>query len=177
VGPLLSKAVLALAAILFAVKQRTVTLDVKDEDIRLILKDMQTQCAIRNLVIDPDVEGKGTFVFRGVPCPTAFDVVTRTMGLRVDGQQSPECRVSAGERVAAIRWMTDDLKALLDTMRLENAAAHAETLGRFQLVEEVVAQLCEAEAETRRHFDVSMENSERKLQLVAEVVSHNSAIV
>ena len=67
-----------------AAKPRTVTLDVKDEEIHVILKSMQQQCAIKNLVIDPNVSGKGTFYFRDVPCPRAFDVVLRTMGLAAE---------------------------------------------------------------------------------------------
>jgi type II secretory pathway component GspD/PulD (secretin) len=63
-------------------KQLTVTLDVKDEDVRDILKSMQKQCAIKNLAIDPQVQGKGTFYLRSIPCPSAFDVVLRTFGLR-----------------------------------------------------------------------------------------------
>lgn len=74
--------VLALAPAAFAEKPRSVNLDVKDEEIHVILKSMQTQCAIKNLIIDPDVQGRGTFYFRDVPCRTAFDVVFRTMGLR-----------------------------------------------------------------------------------------------
>lgn len=75
-------AMLLVAAPAFAAaKPKTVTLDVKDEDIRVILKSMQKQCGIRNLVIDRDVQGKGTFLFDKVPCRTAFDVVFRTMGL------------------------------------------------------------------------------------------------
>lgn len=58
-----------------------VTLDVKDQDIRTILQSMQKQCGIKNLVIDRDVQGKGTFLFDALPCRTAFDVVFRTMGL------------------------------------------------------------------------------------------------
>ena len=61
----------------------TVTLDVKDEDIRVILKSMQKQCSIKNLVIDPDVQGKGTFYLTKLPCKKAFDIVTRTMRLKV----------------------------------------------------------------------------------------------
>lgn len=76
-------------------RQRTVTLDVKDEDIRVILKSMQTQCAIKNLLLDKEVQGKGTFLFHEVPCRTAFDVVFRTMGL--DGVQDGSV-VSAGPR-------------------------------------------------------------------------------
>jgi hypothetical protein len=64
-----------------AKKPLTVTLDVKDEDIDKILKSMKQQCQVRNLVIDRDVQGKGTFLFNNVPCRTAFDVVFRTMGL------------------------------------------------------------------------------------------------
>ena len=63
-------------------KTLTVTLDVKDEDVRDILKSMQKQCAIKNLAIDPQVHGKGTFYLRAMPCASAFDVVLRTFGLR-----------------------------------------------------------------------------------------------
>ena len=42
------------------VKRLMVTLDVMDEDVRDILKSMQKQCAIRNLAIDQQVQGKGT---------------------------------------------------------------------------------------------------------------------
>jgi hypothetical protein len=79
-----------LAAALFALpalaeekgKEPTVTLDVKDAELRPLLKDMQKQCGIRNLVIDPDVQGSGaTFLFREVPCRQAFGVVFKTFGL------------------------------------------------------------------------------------------------
>jgi hypothetical protein len=59
----------------------TVTLDVKDEDVRVILKSMKQQCGVKNVILDPDVQGKGTFLFNKVPCRTAFSVVFRTMGL------------------------------------------------------------------------------------------------
>jgi len=78
---------LALMLLLFpgvAEKPRGVTLDVKDEDIHVILKSMQQQCAIKNLVIDPDVAGNGTFFFRDVPCERAFEVVLRTMRLAAE---------------------------------------------------------------------------------------------
>ena len=68
-------------------KPRTVTLDVKDGEARAILKNMQKQCGIKNLVLDPDVQGSGTFYFREVPCATAFRVVLRTLGLT--GQIEP----------------------------------------------------------------------------------------
>jgi len=67
-----------------AEKPRGVTLDVKDEEIHVVLKSMQKQCAVKNLVVDPGVSGKGTFYFRDVPCRTAFDVVLRTMGLAAE---------------------------------------------------------------------------------------------
>ena len=59
----------------------TVTIDVKDADARVILKSMQKQCGIKNLMIDPEVQGSGTFLFRSVPCRTAFGVVLRSLGL------------------------------------------------------------------------------------------------
>lgn len=60
----------------------TVTLDVKDEDVRDILKSMQRQCAIKNLVVDPQVQGKATFFFSDLPCATAFNTVLRTLDLQ-----------------------------------------------------------------------------------------------
>lgn len=90
-GPAVTRAVklvpLALMLVLFAAaaeKPRTVTLDVKDEEIHVILKSMQKQCAIKNLVVDPGVSGSGTFFFHDVPCRTAFDVVLRTMSLAAE---------------------------------------------------------------------------------------------
>jgi hypothetical protein len=59
-----------------------VTLDVKDEDVRVILKEMQKQCGIRNLVLDKEVQGRATFLFTDVPCRTAFNTVLATFGLR-----------------------------------------------------------------------------------------------
>ena len=62
--------------------EKTVTLDVKDAELRAVLKSMQTQCGIRNMVIDPDVKGDGaTLKFREVPCSTAFKVVFSQFGL------------------------------------------------------------------------------------------------
>jgi len=60
----------------------TVTLDVKDEDVRVILTTMQKQCGIRNLLIDKEVSGVvGLVYFRDVPCTTAFRTVFRQFGL------------------------------------------------------------------------------------------------
>ena len=73
---------------------RTVTLDVKDGEVHDIFGEIQKQCAIRNLVIDPGVEGKGTFLFRDVPCPAALDVVGHTMDLQV---------VDEGNSVVSVR--------------------------------------------------------------------------
>lgn len=79
---LLLIAAVALAATATAEpKERTVTLDVKDVDARVILRSMQKQCGIRNLLIDPEVKASGTFFFRDVPCGTAFRVVFRSLGL------------------------------------------------------------------------------------------------
>jgi hypothetical protein len=65
-----------------APQPKTVNLDVKDEDVVVILKSMQKQCAIKNLIIDKDVQGKGTFLFHELRCERAFDVVFKTMSLR-----------------------------------------------------------------------------------------------
>ena len=60
----------------------TVTMDVKDMETRKILKEMQKQCAVKNLIVDPDVpEEKGTFKFTNVSCSTAFKVVFRSLRL------------------------------------------------------------------------------------------------
>lgn len=69
------------ASAVAAEKERTVTLDVKDEDVRVILQSMKQQCAIRNMLVDKDVAGRGTIYFREVPCRTAFKVVLRQFGL------------------------------------------------------------------------------------------------
>ncbi len=60
----------------------TVTLDVKDAEVRDVLKSMQSQCAIKNLIVDPQVQGKATFFLRELPCGKAFDIVLRTYGLK-----------------------------------------------------------------------------------------------
>ena len=62
--------------------RNTVTIDVKDAEVHAILKELQRQCGIKNLIIDPDVQGSGTFLFNEVPCRTAFDVVFHSLGLR-----------------------------------------------------------------------------------------------
>ena len=70
-----------LATPAFADGQPTVTLDVKDADVRDILKSMQKQCGIKNLLIDKDVTGSGTIYFREVSCSTAFRTVFKQFGL------------------------------------------------------------------------------------------------
>lgn len=66
----------------------SVTLDVKDEDVRVILKSMQQQCGIKNLLIDKEVQGKGTILFREVPCGTAFRVVFAQFSLTGEVDQN-----------------------------------------------------------------------------------------
>lgn len=67
-----------------AAKPRTVTLDVKDEDVRVILRSMKEQCGVRNLLIDKEVQGKGMVYFTEVPCATAFRIVMRQFGLAIE---------------------------------------------------------------------------------------------
>ena len=61
--------------------ERTVTIDFKDAEAKVVLKEMQKQCGIKNLVIDPGVSAKTTVLFTNVPCKQAFGVVLRSMGL------------------------------------------------------------------------------------------------
>lgn len=70
-----------------AEEKKTVTLDVKDADVRVILKSMQKQCGIRNLIVDKNVQGAGTIYFRAVACETAFRTVMMQFGLT--GQIEP----------------------------------------------------------------------------------------
>ena len=58
-----------------------VTLDVKDVDAREILQQLKVQCGIKNMLIDKDVQGKGTFLLRAVPCEQAFEIVFASLGL------------------------------------------------------------------------------------------------
>jgi len=69
-------------------KPRGVTLDVKDADVHAVLKSIQKQCAIKNLVIDPGVTGSGTFLFHDVPCKVALDTVLKTTGLAATAYSS-----------------------------------------------------------------------------------------
>jgi len=78
--------------------EKTVSIDVKNEDIHAILTSMQKQCGIRNLIIDPKVSGEGTFVFHELPCRTAFDHVARTMSLRIDEYENNVVAISPETR-------------------------------------------------------------------------------
>jgi hypothetical protein len=75
----------------------SVTLDVKDADVHEILKSMQRQCGIRNLMIDPSVQGSGTFLFTAVPCREAFEVVLRSTGLAAETYSNDIVHVEAGQ--------------------------------------------------------------------------------
>ena len=75
----------------------TVTLDVKDAEAREILKSMQRQCGIRNLLIDPQVQGTGTFLFNQVPCRQAFTIVLQSMGLAAQTYSNNIVSVGAAE--------------------------------------------------------------------------------
>jgi hypothetical protein len=77
--------------------EQMVNLDVKDAAIDEILKSMQRQCGVKNLMIDPDVQGSGTFMFTDVPCRQAFDVVLRTMGLSAETYSNNIVHVEASK--------------------------------------------------------------------------------
>jgi len=87
VRPVLLAASLLFLCAAAAPKRPTVTLDVKDADVHDVLKSIQKQCGIRNLIIDPGVTGSGTFLFKKVPCKVALDTVLKTTGLTA--QSSP----------------------------------------------------------------------------------------
>ncbi len=85
-----------LAASTVSAKPNTVTLDVKDADVRDVLQSLKTQCGIRNMIVDKEVGGvAATFKFRDVPCETAFRVVFRTFGLASQPPVNSVIRVSA----------------------------------------------------------------------------------
>jgi type II secretory pathway component GspD/PulD (secretin) len=93
---LLATSFLLVCSAVFAApaKPRGVTLDVKDADIHVVLKSIQKQCAIKNLVIDPGVTGSGTFLFRNIPCKVALDTVLRVNGLAAKTYSSSVVAVS-----------------------------------------------------------------------------------
>lgn len=72
------------AALAASAKHASVTLDVKDADVHVVLKSIQKQCGIPNLIIDPGVTGSGTFLFHELPCDVALRTVLKTTGLVAD---------------------------------------------------------------------------------------------
>lgn len=78
--------------------ERNVTIDVKDAEAVEILRSMQKQCGIRNLMIDPQVKGKGTFYFREVPCRQAWNIVLRTLGFEAAVYTNSIVAVSPNKR-------------------------------------------------------------------------------
>ena len=62
-------------------EEKRVTLDVRDEDARDVFASLQRQCGIRNVVIDPRVQVRGTFFFHDLPCSEAFRAAVDSMGL------------------------------------------------------------------------------------------------
>ncbi|HVR42440.1 MAG TPA: hypothetical protein VMS56_03255 [Thermoanaerobaculia bacterium] len=71
----------------------TVTLDVQDGDARAILRELARQCGVRNLMIDPEVAGRGTFLLREVPCRLALPIVLDSLGLAGEIHPSSVVRV------------------------------------------------------------------------------------
>ena len=77
-----------MVAVTASAEAPAVTLDVKDADVRVILKSMQKQCGIKNLLIDKDVAGAGTIYFKDVPCDTAFRTVFAQFSLKGQVEQN-----------------------------------------------------------------------------------------
>ncbi len=59
-------------------------LDVKNASVRDILRSVKKQCGIRNLIIDQEVSGQGTFLFTGVPCGEGLRVILASLGLAAE---------------------------------------------------------------------------------------------
>lgn len=77
---------------------KSVTLDVKDADVREVFRSMQQQCGIRNLLLDKEVSGNATLKFTDVPCETAFRVVTRQFGLAIQFEENSLVEISVPRR-------------------------------------------------------------------------------
>lgn len=61
--------------------ERLVNLNVVDARLDAVVESVARQCGIRNVMIDPGLDSKGTFVLLEVPCSTALPVVFRTLGI------------------------------------------------------------------------------------------------
>jgi|SRR5688572_22960408 len=60
----------------------TLTLDVKDVELTIIMEAVKEQCGIRNLMIDAEVrKARGTFLFNEVPCTMALKTIFNSLGL------------------------------------------------------------------------------------------------
>lgn len=63
-------------------------LDVKDADVRSVLRSVKTQCGIANMMIDPEVAGRGTFLFDGVPCSEGLRIILASLGLGAEVERN-----------------------------------------------------------------------------------------
>jgi hypothetical protein len=86
------------APVVVRAAEPTVTIDVKDAEAAEILRSMQKQCGIKNLMIDPGVKGKGTFYLYGVPCRQAFGIVLRSLGFESVIYPNSVVTVGVGKR-------------------------------------------------------------------------------
>jgi hypothetical protein len=68
-------------------EELSVWLDVVDGEIEELVRSLARQCGVRNVMIRPGLQGKGTFVLRDVPCGAAFRAVFGTLG--VEGRMEP----------------------------------------------------------------------------------------
>jgi hypothetical protein len=68
-------------------EELSVWLDVVDGEMEEIIRSLARQCGVRNVMIRPGLQGKGTFVLRDVPCSAAFRAVFGTLG--VEGRMEP----------------------------------------------------------------------------------------
>ncbi len=73
-------------------------LDVKDAEVHEIMKIVKQQCGIRNLIIDPDVSGKGTFLFKDVPCSVGLRTIVRSLELALEIDENSTVVVNRSRR-------------------------------------------------------------------------------
>ena len=81
------------------VKEKTVTLSIKDGDVLDVLQTLKTQCGVKNLVVDPGIGGKtGSIFVKDIPCSAAFRLVLNMSGLEAKIYENSVVHVRAARR-------------------------------------------------------------------------------
>ena len=69
------------AIVLTDPSEPVLNLDVKNADVRAVFDAVKSQCGIANMMIDREVSGEGTFLFRDVPCSEGIRIILSSLGL------------------------------------------------------------------------------------------------